>query len=426
MMKFIIVAIVLAATVGSAQRVGDHVRPAGTGGAPATGPSQYDVTSAAALLNGNRRLLEFSRSLKSPDTNTGSDGNVVVDSTNNIRSRLGGYCPLNNAGPWSQTMTNYNETLYTDFGDFVHDSNLCDTQGNGQGKVAVTGDAAGVVYGGAAQDFGAGRANWETYGWSLFRLAAPPTSTGTNNGETPITTDVKIQGVSLHVIGNVGRGHVSGKSCKVKAVGVAIFNANQVTGEPTTKAYLKYVDLSGANAETFTWNSNSSALLYTDIITDPANNFTLAGDNYYWLRIKFYADYLGTDGSGGQCFVFWGLSSDVKNTLGGADGMKARWQEAKGGALGYSTTCLGAANAEVALPGPFQTFWNCWNNGVGSFLGTTKRRCSTYRNSFIPAIPTTDCLTTGAQFNDFNYAFSGFNAYVSGAGGLSGGGGAGK
>jgi hypothetical protein len=59
--------------------------------------------------------------------------------------------------------------------------------------VAAHTDLVLQVYGGAAQDFGAGRANWETYGWSLFRLAAPPTSTGTNSGETPITTDVKIQ-----------------------------------------------------------------------------------------------------------------------------------------------------------------------------------------------------------------------------------------
>lgn len=31
------------------------------------------------------------------------------------------------------------------------------------------------VYGGAAQDFGTARPNWESYGWSMFRLADPPT-----------------------------------------------------------------------------------------------------------------------------------------------------------------------------------------------------------------------------------------------------------
>jgi hypothetical protein len=46
------------------------------------------------------------------------------------------------------------------------------------------------VYGGAAQDFGTGRANWETYGWSLFKLAARPGDAAPE--ETP-STDVKIQ-----------------------------------------------------------------------------------------------------------------------------------------------------------------------------------------------------------------------------------------
>lgn len=50
--------------------------------------SQYDVTTSAALLTGNRRLLEFSRSLKGPDPVSGS-GNVVVG-TANAKSRLGG------------------------------------------------------------------------------------------------------------------------------------------------------------------------------------------------------------------------------------------------------------------------------------------------------------------------------------------------
>jgi hypothetical protein len=43
MMKFIIVAIVLAAASGSAQRVGDRVRPAGTGGADVTDPRSVAI-----------------------------------------------------------------------------------------------------------------------------------------------------------------------------------------------------------------------------------------------------------------------------------------------------------------------------------------------------------------------------------------------
>lgn len=45
------------------------------------------------------------------------------------------------------------------------------------------------VYGGAAQDFGSGKANWETYGWSLFKLAKRP---NLGAGEDAPSTDVKI------------------------------------------------------------------------------------------------------------------------------------------------------------------------------------------------------------------------------------------
>lgn len=33
------------------------------------------------------------------------------------------------------------------------------------------------IYGGAAQDFGSARTNWESYGWSLFKLMDPPAGT---------------------------------------------------------------------------------------------------------------------------------------------------------------------------------------------------------------------------------------------------------
>jgi hypothetical protein len=107
--------------------------------------SQFDVTSSAALLSGNRRLLEFSRTLQTPDPDSGTAGSDVVIGSNNAKSLLGGYCPLNNAGPWTNTMANYNETLYESFGDFVHDSYLCNTAGNGEGKVVTTADPVGKV-----------------------------------------------------------------------------------------------------------------------------------------------------------------------------------------------------------------------------------------------------------------------------------------
>jgi len=58
-----------------------------------------------------------------------------------------------------------------------------------------------------------------------------------------------------------------------------------------------------------------------------------------------------------------------------------------------------------------QSFWNCWNNGVGSTAYTSAnaplRRCATFRQSTNPALVANDCQKTptgkgGAQFNDFN------------------------
>lgn len=61
-----------------------------------------------------------------------------------------------------------------------------------------------------------------------------------------------------------------------------------------------------------------------------------------------------------------------------------------------------------------QTWWNCWNNGLGTLSGNTGRRCSTYRSTVNPAIPSADCLdaTNRARFNDYNYAFTGHQAQM--------------
>lgn len=89
---------------------------------------------------------------------------------------------------------------------------------------------------------------------------------------------------------------------------------------------------------------------------------------------------------------------------------RCRWQERVGGAAGYSTTCLGASNSGRSVPGQFQTFWNCWNNGVNTTGTALYRRCLTYRTMIVPNLPSTDCASAwnGAAFNDFNYMFSGY------------------
>ena len=57
-----------------------------------------------------------------------------------------------------------------------------------------------------------------------------------------------------------------------------------------------------------------------------------------------------------------------------------------------------------------QTFWNCWNNGVNINLASpTYRRCATFRQSTVPPLVSADCQAGGgAQFNDFNFALTGF------------------
>jgi hypothetical protein len=64
---------------------------------------------------------------------------------------------------------------------------------------------------------------------------------------------------------------------------------------------------------------------------------------------------------------------------------------------------------EITAPAILQTWWNCWNNCLHADVGNTGRRCSTYRSTVNPAIPSNDCLdvTKRAQFHDYNYAFTG-------------------
>lgn len=51
-----------------------------------------------------------------------------------------------------------------------------------------------------------------------------------------------------------------------------------------------------------------------------------------------------------RCFAYWGLNSTAATA-----GKLCRWQEAVGGALGYSTTCTGAkGTATINTPGSTQ------------------------------------------------------------------------
>ncbi len=114
----------------------------------------------------------------------------------------------------------------------------------------------------------------------------------------PRTGCAVLQGLTLHVIGNVGTKHPAGVNCGIKGVSIAIYNAQQTSPfDPTARNYSKYIDLTGANAETFMWSSNKTAALYVDIGTFPDAYPRFANSTYHWLRVKLHADYLGWNGA---------------------------------------------------------------------------------------------------------------------------------
>lgn len=330
-----------------------------------------------------------------------SDGTAVT-SQNQYLSKV---CPASGN-------TVYDDVVDSDgvpFGQLIVDNGICVTS-TGRGNVVTASNAGGAVYGGAAQDFGTYKTAWETYGWSLFKMPAPPTDQDVNWAW--------IQGINLHLIGAVGSGH-DGSECSVTGISFSIFPADPTSKEVSsaTPVYSTNIDVTaGANHNAFTWGTapgNVTTIFYTDIYDSAddavdARGFNLTAGTYYWLRVKVFSELTAAK----RCFVFWGLSSNVGNDA----GMKAKWQERVGGASGYSTNCLGAETSPTAFPGQYQSFWNCWNNGVGNSAYTLStaplRRCSTFRQSTNPPLVATDCTKTpigkgGAQFNDFNYAFTG-------------------
>jgi hypothetical protein len=78
----------------------------------------------------------------------------------------------------------------------------------------------------------------------------------------------------------------------------------------------------------------------------------------------------------------------------------------------HNIFCCNPADGAALSPTILQTWWNCWNNGVNTLTGNTGRRCSTYRTTVTPAIPSNDCLdaVNRARFNEYNYAFTGIQA----------------
>lgn len=102
------------------------------------------------------------------------------------------------------------------------------------------------------------------------------------------------------MLGNTGLKHAPGTVCSIKAVSIAIYNAQQ-SGDfnPTVLNYTKTINLSGGpEAATFKWTGNASQVLYVDIASSPDQFPRFDNNTYYWLRVKLFADYGGDTNSG--------------------------------------------------------------------------------------------------------------------------------
>lgn len=244
------------------------------------------------------------------------------------------------------------------------------------------------LHGGSAQGF-ADRPSWDTYGWATFQVPNAPAGSP--------RTKARLEGLNLLVLGNQGQGGVG--TCKIDSVEIAIFgNSNSApTGTAVYEKELVLAAPTKTNSKTFTWTGNVSTVLSMDIV-DKSSVSTSADppaveldfSTKYWLRVKILSDYGNTT----KCFVHWALNNVSKT------GDNCLWQEAKGGALGYSTLCTGAATG--ALPPASQTLASCFNGARAGSTGI--RRCLTYRNTVANPI------TCPAQFIDFAFAFYGHNA----------------
>lgn len=104
--------------------------------------------------------------------------------------------------------------------------------------------------------------------------------------------------MTLQVVGNLGTGTTG--TCTLEALSVAIFEAGaDPTYTPGTMKYQRKILMTGAGVRsggTFSWTSNSTAYVYTDIvdIDTPDDAIELVPGAYYWLRVKMFVPYLPT------------------------------------------------------------------------------------------------------------------------------------
>jgi hypothetical protein len=106
-----------------------------------------NILASAPIVGGGGQLgLIGGRKMLAARSLQGTDGDgipVVIDTTQNTYSKIGKYCSNDN-NVWG-TITNYNATLYSVYGDLVHDASICKISANGKGKVVTSNNAAGLV-----------------------------------------------------------------------------------------------------------------------------------------------------------------------------------------------------------------------------------------------------------------------------------------
>lgn len=120
-----------------------------------------------------------------------------------------------------------------------------------------------------------------------------------------------LQGLQLHVVGNLGRGTAG--NCTLNGVSVTILGTT-AAGEPdqADQIYRQTILLPGvgdANTRpaTWSWNANASAIVTFDLVDlvpglDGSNvaqvgptNVELDFSKGYWLRVKMIVPYVGTN-----------------------------------------------------------------------------------------------------------------------------------
>lgn len=106
------------------------------------------------------------------------------------------------------------------------------------------------------------------------------------------------QGINLHVIGNIGLGSAVGTNCSLEFLSFGIYNAGPANAyDVGSLIYQAKINLrQAATSPTWSWSSNQTAYIYTDIvdITTTPQGIELIPERNYWIRVKLFSEYTTT------------------------------------------------------------------------------------------------------------------------------------